>query len=85
MDKLFITDLRKWFGYLQELRWKEDPKNNSVLLLNKLIFALTLEDFIIIDYRYTWDAFASAFNKWKTKGPRKVLEVFFKDLDDFLY
>ena len=85
LDKLFIRDLKKWYGYLQELRWKEDPKTNSVLLLNKLIFALTLEDFIIIDYRYTWDTFVSAYNKWKTKGSKKVLEKFFDDLDGFLY
>lgn len=85
LDKLFIADLKKWYGYLRELQWQEEPKNNSVLLLNKLIFALTLEDFVIIDYRYTWNAFVSAFNKWETKGPRKVLEAFFKDLDEFLY
>ena len=85
LDKLFIRDLKKWYGYLQELQWKEDPKTNSVLLLNKLIFALTLEDFIIIDYRYTWDTFVSAYNKWKTKGSKKVLEKFFDDLDGFLY
>ena len=85
LDKLFIRDLKKWYGYLQELRWREDPKTSSVLLLNKLIFALTLEDFIIIDYRYTWDTFVSAYNKWITKGPKKVLEVFFADLDGFLY
>ncbi|MHB1813011.1 MAG: Eco57I restriction-modification methylase domain-containing protein [Thermoplasmataceae archaeon] len=85
LDKLFIRDLKKWYGYLQELEWKDDPKTSSVLLLNKLIFALTLEDFIIIDYRYTWNSFATAYNKWKTKGARKVLEVFFHDLDDFLY
>lgn len=85
LDKLFIRDLKKWYGYLQELRWREDPKTSSVLLLNKLIFALTLEDFIIIDYRYTWDTFVSAYNKWITKGPKKVLEMFFADLDGFLY
>ena len=85
LDKLFIRDLKKWYGYLQELQWKEDPKTNSVLLLNKLIFALTLEDFIIIDYRYTWDTFVTAYNRWKTKGSRKVLEKFFDDLDGFLY
>jgi hypothetical protein len=85
LDKIFIRDLKKWYGYLQELHWKDDPKNSSVLLLNKLIFALTLEDFIIIDYRYTWDSFASAYNKWKTKGSKKVLEEFFHELDDFLY
>jgi hypothetical protein len=85
LDKLFIRDLKKWYGYLQELRWLEDPKTSSVLLLNKLIFALTLEDFIIIDYRYTWDTFVSAYNKWITKGPKKVLEVFFAEMDGFLY
>ncbi len=85
LDKLFIADLKKWYNYLQELQWKEDPKNNSVLLLNKLIFALTLEDFIIIDYRHTWDAFVYAYNKWKPKGTRKVLETFFKLVDDYIY
>ncbi len=85
LDKQFIRDLKKWYGYLQELQWKDDPKNNSVLLLNKLIFALTLEDFIIIDYRYVWETFVSAYKKWKTKGSMKVLEAFFHDLDEFLY
>ena len=85
LDKQFIRDLKKWYGYLQELQWTEDPKNNSVLLLNKLIFALTLEDFIIIDYRYVWETFVSAYKKWKTKGSVKVLEAFFHDLDEFLY
>ena len=85
LDKQFIRDLKKWYGYLQELQWREDPKNNSVLLLNKLIFALTLEDFIIIDYRYVWETFVSAYKKWKTKGSMKVLEAFFHDLDEFLY
>ena len=85
LDKQFIRDLKKWYGYLQELQWTEDPRNNSVLLLNKLIFALTLEDFIIIDYRYVWETFDSAYKRWKTKGSMKVLEVFFHDLDEFLY
>ncbi|MGC8516032.1 MAG: Eco57I restriction-modification methylase domain-containing protein, partial [Thermoplasmata archaeon] len=85
LDKQFIRDLKKWYGYLQELKWTEDPKNNSVLLLNKLIFALTLEDFIIIDYRYVWETFVSAYKRWKTKGSMKVLEAFFHDLDEFLY
>ncbi len=85
LDKQFIRDLKRWYGYLQELRWREDSKNNSVLFLNKLIFALTLEDFIIIDYRYVWETFVSAFKKWKTKGSMKVLEAFFHDLDEFLY
>ncbi|MCL4447057.1 MAG: N-6 DNA methylase [Candidatus Thermoplasmatota archaeon] len=85
LDRYFFNDLKKWFGYLQELDWNSDPQVNSVLLLNKLIFALTLEDFMIIDYRETWDMFSRNFNKWSAKGPKAVLKNFFKELDEFLY
>ncbi len=85
LDKFFFNDLKKWYGYLQELDWNDDPQASSVLLLNKLIFALTLEDFLIIDYRETWDMFSRNFNKWSAKGPKAVVKNFFKELDEFLY
>lgn len=85
LDKYFFNDLKKWYGYLQELDWTDNPQASSVLLLNKLIFALTLEDFLIIDYRETWDMFARNFNKWSAKGPKAVVKNFFKELDEFLY
>ena len=85
LDKYFFNDLKKWYGYLQELDWIDDPQGNSVLLLNKLIFALTLEDFMIIGYRETWDMFSRNFSKWSAKGPRAVVKNFFRELDEFLY
>jgi type I restriction-modification system DNA methylase subunit len=85
LDKYFFRDLENWFNQLQKLDWKEDPQLNSVLLLNKLIFALTLEDFMIIDYRKTWDIFSRNFNEWSAKGPKEVVENFFEQMDKFLY
>jgi len=85
LDKHFFEDLKKWFQSLQKLEWVEDPQYNSVLLLNKLIFALTLEDFVIIDYRETWNTFVRNYNKWSTKGAKAVLTNFFRELDNFLY
>ncbi len=85
LDKQFFKDLKKWFELLSSLEWIDDPQHSSVLLLNKLVFALTLEDFMIIDYRKTWDMFSEKFNSWNTKGPKKVLKEFFEDLDEFLY
>ncbi|MEM0136045.1 MAG: DNA methyltransferase, partial [Thermoplasmatales archaeon] len=85
LDKHFFQDLKRWFGHLQSLEWVEDSQYNSALLLNKLIFALTLEDFMIIDYRETWETFSRNFKKWSTKGPEVVLRNFFNELDNFLY
>lgn len=85
LDKYFFNDLKNWFGQLQKLDWREGPQVNSVLLLNKLIFALTLEDFEIIDYRKTWDIFSRNFTEWSAKGPKEVVENFFGQLDKFLY
>lgn len=85
LDKLFFRDLKKWFELLSSLEWTDDPQYSSVLLLNKLVFALTLEDFMIIDYRKTWDMFSEKFNSWITKGPKKVISEFFRDMDEFLY
>lgn len=85
LDKYFFNDLKKWYGYLQEQDWIDYPQENSVLLLNKLIFALTLEDFMIIGYRETWDMFSRNFSKWSAKGPRAVVKNFFRELDEFLY
>ncbi|MGC8699319.1 MAG: Eco57I restriction-modification methylase domain-containing protein, partial [Candidatus Acidifodinimicrobium sp.] len=85
LDKQFFNDLKKWYGLLSNLEWIDNPESNSVLLLNKLIFALTLEDFMIIDYRKTWDLYSEKYNSWITKGAKKVLKEFFEDLDEFLY
>jgi hypothetical protein len=85
LDKQFFKDLKKWYELLSSLEWVDNPQSNSVLLLNKLMFALTLEDFMIIDYRKTWDLFSEKYNTWITKGAKKVLKEFFEDLDEFLY
>jgi hypothetical protein len=85
LDKQFFKDLKKWYELLSSLGWVDNPQSNSVLLLNKLMFALTLEDFMIIDYRKTWDLFSEKYNTWITKGAKKVLNEFFEDLDEFLY
>ena len=85
LDKQFFKDLKRWYELVSSLEWTDNPQSNSVLLLNKLMFALTLEDFMIIDYRKTWDLFSEKYNTWITKGAKKVLKEFFEDLDEFLY
>ncbi len=85
LDKQFFNDLKNWYSSLSLLEWIGDPEENSVLLINKLIFVLTLEDIGAIDFRYTLDEYENIKKLYFKKGSFKVLEKFFKELDDFLY
>lgn len=85
LDKIFIKDLQRWNHELQKLHWKSEPAVNSVLFLNKMIMALTLEDYNIVKFRNTWDTFSEVEARWRAKGSKKIATEFMHSLDDFLF
>ncbi|NJF25850.1 Eco57I restriction-modification methylase domain-containing protein [Thermococcus sp. Bubb.Bath] len=86
LDKEFFEDLRGWHRALLKLKWKtENPSEAIVHLINKFIFIRTLEDYGLIPFRFVRDAYEEAERKWSPKGPIKVLEVFFDDVDEWFY
>ncbi len=86
LDKEFFEDLKGWHRALLKLRWKSDnPSEAIVHLINKFIFIRTLEDYGLIPFRFVRDAYEEAERKWSPKGAKKVLEVFFREIDDWFY
>ena len=86
LDRDFFEDLRGWHRALLKLCWKtENPSEAIVHLINKFIFIRTLEDYGLIPFRFVRDAYEEAERKWSPKGPKKVLEVFFREIDDWFY
>jgi hypothetical protein len=57
LDREFFADLREWFDAFRNVRFREgpDPAESIILLINKLVFAKTLEDHGLINYRWLQD------------------------------
>ena len=86
LDKEFFEDLRGWHKALIKLKWKtENPSEAIVHLINKFIFIRTLEDYGLIPFRFVRDAYEEAERKWSPKGPGRVLEAFFDEIDEWFY
>jgi len=60
LEDQFFEDLKDWFGEFEKVHWQPPERASEfiILLLNKLIFAKTLEDFGLVPYRYIQDEYA---------------------------
>lgn len=85
LDKLFLFDLEKWANALISLKWNTQATESSILLLNKLMFIRTLEDYGMIPFRYIQSEYENKIMKWQAKGTKYVLQKFFFDIDDWFY
>ncbi len=85
LDRQFFEDLKEWFAAFQNVRWKkqEDAAGLIILLLNKLIFAKTLEDHGLVPYRFLQDEYDQQEDRWETKGPHRVVQAFLEALEPF--
>jgi len=45
----------------------EQAAESIILLINKLIFARTIEDFGLVPYRFTQDEYARQTHRWEAK------------------
>jgi hypothetical protein len=89
LEKQFFEDLKNWFERLSTIEFEE--KNGFtkselvVLLINKIIFIKTLEDYGLIPYMFLLDEYDSKYLKWETKGIRKILDNFFTELEEWFW
>lgn len=85
LERQFFEDLRHWFDEFDKVRWTppELAAESIILLINKLIFARTIEDFGLVPYRYTQDEYLRQTKNWEAKGPHRIVPKFLAEFEDF--
>lgn len=88
LDVQFYRDLQNWYKRLEDVVFTVPPAETAelkVLLLNKFIFAQTLEDYSLIPFRFLQDTYNEANRRWKAKGRGRVLKNFLEEVDEWFY
>ncbi|HEY3875586.1 MAG TPA: N-6 DNA methylase [Candidatus Kapabacteria bacterium] len=89
LDKSFFEDLKKWYDALDKVAITVEDgftkKELIVLLLNKIIFIKTLEDYGLVNFRHLLDEYDRNKDRWNSKGSIRILEHFFKEIEEFFY
>lgn len=85
LEKQFFEDLKIWFNEFEKVKWtpQEQAAESIILLINKLIFARTIEDFGLVQYRFTQDEYARFTRLWEPKGAHRVVPKFLDFFEDF--
>jgi hypothetical protein len=85
LERQFFEDLNIWFNEFDKVKWTppERAAESIILLINKLIFARTIEDFGLVPYRYTQDAYARHTRDWQAKGPHRIVPRFLDQFEEF--
>ena len=78
LEQQFFEDLKIWFNEFDKVKWTppELAAESIILLINKLIFARTIEDFGLVPYRYTQDEYARQTKRWEAKGAHRIVPKF---------
>ena len=89
LENEFFADLTKWFELLSTVKFEErngfTKSELVVLLINKIIFIKTLEDYGLIPYKFLTDEYFAKYNKWEIKGIRKILDNFFTEIEEWFW
>lgn len=85
LEQQFFEDLKIWFGEFAKVKWTpaEQAAESIILLINKLIFARTIEDFGLVHYRFTQDEYARYIRLWEPKGAHRVVPKFLDFFEEF--
>ena len=85
LEQQFFADLKIWFNEFDRVKWTppELAAESIILLINKLIFARTIEDFGLVPYRYTQDGYIRQTKNWEAKGPHRIVPKFLAEFEDF--
>ena len=85
LEQQFFEDLKIWFNEFDKVKWTPPDlaAESIILLINKLIFARTIEDFGLVPYRYTQDAYAQHTRDWQAKGPHRIVPKFLAQFEEF--
>jgi hypothetical protein len=87
LDQHFFDDLKKWHGEFQAIKM-HPPEGRTkseliVLLLNKVIFIKTLEDYGLIDFQYLTDTYDLYKDRWEERDLLRFVERFFDEVEEF--
>ncbi|MDB6066601.1 MAG: hypothetical protein JWR26_2809 [Pedosphaera sp.] len=85
LEQQFFADLKIWFGEFDKVKWTPPDlaAESIILLINKLIFARTIEDFGLVPYRFTQDTYTRQTKHWEAKGPHRIVPKFLAEFEDF--
>ncbi len=85
LEQQFFDDLKHWFNEFDKVKWSppEQAAESIILLINKLIFARTIEDFGLVQYRFTQDEYARFTKLWEPKGAHRVVPKFLEFFEEF--
>jgi hypothetical protein len=85
LEQQFFEDLKIWFNEFDKVKWSppEQAAQSIILLINKLIFARTIEDFGLVQYRFTQDEYARFTKLWEPKGAHRVVPKFLEFFEEF--
>jgi hypothetical protein len=85
LEQQFFDDLKIWFNEFDKVKWTpaEQAAESIILLINKLIFARTIEDYGLVQYRFTRDEYSRFTKLWEPKGAHRVVPKFLDFFDDF--
>lgn len=85
LEQQFFTDLKIWYNEFDKVKWAkpELAAESIILLINKLIFARTIEDFGLVPYRFTQDEYVRQTERWEAKGAHRIVPKFLKEFEDF--
>jgi hypothetical protein len=85
LEQQFFEDLKIWYNEFDKVKWVQDADvaESIILLINKLIFARTIEDFGLVPYRFTQDEYVRQTQRWEAKGPQRIVPKFLEGFEDF--
>ena len=85
LEQQFFDDLKIWFNEFDKVKWTPGDRaaESIILLINKLIFARTIEDFGLVHYRFTQDEYARFIKLWEPKGAHRVVPKFLDFFEEF--
>ncbi|MDD5140239.1 MAG: hypothetical protein PHY43_08285 [Verrucomicrobiales bacterium] len=85
LEQQFFTDLKIWYNEFDKVKWvqPELAAESIILLINKLIFARTIEDFGLVPYRFTQDEYIRQTQRWEAKGAHRIVPKFLDEFEDF--
>jgi hypothetical protein len=85
LEQQFFEDLKIWFNEFDRVKWTppEQAAESIILLINKLIFARTIEDYGLVQYRFTQDEYTRFTKLWEPKGAHRVVPKFLDFFEEF--
>jgi hypothetical protein len=86
LDRVFFEDLDQWIREFAPVHFLQPERAGElvILLINKLIFAKTLEDYGLIPFRFLQDRYDSEKTDWEAKGPAAYIRSFLKRTEEWL-